>query len=106
MFCLNSAIEPGVTLALAGGGFWSLLLQAATIASAAMAAMALIIRISVLHGRFMRLAPLKSHPRTPRQTRPERKIHARAVVRDNIPHYCGIKGDHAGSEASVGVGTC
>src|SRR3954462_15376630 len=85
-FCLNSAIEPGVTVVLAGGGFCSVLLQAATIASAAKAAMALIIRISVSNAALARPAPLKSHPHTPRQQRPERS-HARAVVRDHIPHY-------------------
>jgi hypothetical protein len=31
---------------------------------------------------------------------------ARVDKKDHILRYCGIKGDQAGSEASVGVGTC
>src|SRR4029079_1461449 len=74
---------------------------------AAMAAMALIVRISrllrsVCTPRSSRFPALAAHS----QTNTTRAKYARAVGADHNLRYCGIKGDQAGSEASVGVGTC
>jgi hypothetical protein len=67
----------------------SLLLQAAMKIIAAMAAKALIVRIFQLS-----------------LTTSTRALgRARADKKDHIVRYCGIKGDQAGSDASVGVGT-
>src|SRR3954468_200011 len=98
-------IDPGVTVVPAAGGSCVLLLQAAMNISAARAAIALIVRILISTRRFApRSRSIALLPRL--QTNSTRAIFARVDAQDHILRYCGIKGDHAGSDASVGVGTC
>src|SRR5262249_15826476 len=105
-FCLKSPIEPGVTLVPEGAVACSELLHAAANTNATTAAIVLIFPILPLRDVFRR-APLccTSFPLffpVPRQRDPS-ACYARVGRRNHIPRHCGIKGDHAGSDASVGV---
>ena len=97
-FWRKSATDPGVTVVVAGAAACWSLLQAAMKIIAAMAAKALIMRISSYP--FARV-------RTSQQSVPGTSTRAQYARVDKINHivrYCGIKGDQAGSDASVGVG--